>query len=77
LISVIEDGEEEKDHDHANQLTEELAEMRLKPAQKELPAKERNTFYYTEVWIIIGPPQRQSDQLKNTCRQRTHQQRPS
>jgi hypothetical protein len=29
-----------KEHDHTIQLTEELAEIRLKPSQKELPAKE-------------------------------------
>jgi hypothetical protein len=41
LITVIEDGEEEKEHDHINQLAaEDLAETTQKPAQKELPAKE-------------------------------------
>ncbi len=41
LITVVEDGEEEKEHDHVNQLAaEDLAEITQKPAQKELPAKE-------------------------------------
>jgi hypothetical protein len=39
LITAIEDGEEKKEHDHTNQLSEELAEMTTKHAQKEL-AKE-------------------------------------
>jgi hypothetical protein len=30
----------EKEHDHTTQLPEELAEMRLKPAQKEVPSEE-------------------------------------
>jgi hypothetical protein len=42
LITVVEDGKEEKEHDHVNQLAaEDLAEITQKePAQKELPAKE-------------------------------------
>jgi hypothetical protein len=41
LITVVEDGEEEKEHDHVNQpAAEDLAEITQKPAQKELPAKE-------------------------------------
>jgi hypothetical protein len=41
LITVVKDGEEEKEHDHVNQLAaEDLAEITQKPAQKELPAKE-------------------------------------
>jgi hypothetical protein len=40
LITVLEDGEEEKEHDHINQLAEELAEARPQPAPKEAPAEE-------------------------------------
>jgi hypothetical protein len=41
LIAVFEDGEEEKEHNHVNQLAaEDLAEITQKPAQKELPEKE-------------------------------------
>jgi hypothetical protein len=40
LITVIEDGEEDKEPDHTNQRAEELAETRPKGAQKELPVKE-------------------------------------
>ena len=40
LITVLEDGEEEKEHDHTNQLAEDLAEIRAPTARKEEPAKE-------------------------------------
>jgi hypothetical protein len=39
LITVLEDGEEEKEHDHTNQLAEELAETHPPTAAKEAPAK--------------------------------------
>jgi hypothetical protein len=40
LITVIEDSEEEKEHDHMNQLAEELAEIRPPTAKREEPAKD-------------------------------------
>jgi hypothetical protein len=41
LITVVEDGEEEKEHDYVNQLAlEDLAKITQKPVQKELWAKE-------------------------------------
>jgi hypothetical protein len=53
LIIKIEDGEEKKEHDHTNQLAEDLAEMRPKPAQKELPDKEStNKLYALETEIL-------------------------
>ena len=39
LITVLEDGEEEKETDHTNQLAKELAEIRPPTATKEAPAK--------------------------------------
>jgi hypothetical protein len=41
LITVVEDREFKKEHEHVNQLAaEELAEIVPRPAQKELPEKE-------------------------------------
>jgi hypothetical protein len=54
LITVVEDGEEEKQHDHDNQLAaEDLAEITQKPAQKELPEKESiNKFCSLETYTL-------------------------
>jgi hypothetical protein len=50
LITVVKDGEEEKEHDHVKQLAaEDLAEITQKPAHKELPEKESiNKFCFLE-----------------------------
>ncbi len=41
LITVLEDGEEEREHDHMNQLAEELAEIPPPPTtSRETPAKD-------------------------------------
>jgi hypothetical protein len=40
LITVLEEGKEEKEHDHVNQLAEELAEIRPLTTRKEEPAKD-------------------------------------
>jgi hypothetical protein len=45
LITVLEDGEEEKEHDHINQLAEELAEIRQPSTRKEEPAKESTSRF--------------------------------
>jgi hypothetical protein len=54
LITAVEDGEEEKEHSHVNQLAaEELAEIAPKPDQKEPPAKESiNKFCALETDIL-------------------------
>jgi hypothetical protein len=53
LLTVLEEGEEEKHHDHVNQLAEELAEIPQPTTRKEEPAKDStNKFCALEKELI-------------------------